>query len=358
MRRRQFVTLLGGAAAVWPLVTSAQQPAMPVIGFLHSGSPDGWAWMVAAFREGLNDAGYAEGRNVTIEFHWAEGNYDRLPTLAADLVNRQVTVIVTPGSTPATLAAKAATATIPIVFAVGGDPVKFGFVSSFERPNINLTGVSLFTVKLEAKRVELLCELVPSATVVALLINPDTPVYESEKNEVQSAARLLGRQMLVLNARGESDIEVAFSRMEFVILCRRLVFFIVTAHRDPERVIRQRSLQGLGLVPRRAYPNVTLLFGRQDHRHCLRVDWFDNSIRRSRQEAVDKVRPRYGLGLGATVTFELGPDTHEGRQRSFVVQGEPDHVLFLGFQVGLWSPALPAAIRISRIGVAAQFNSL
>jgi putative ABC transport system substrate-binding protein len=215
MRRREFTALLGSvvAASAWPVDVRGQQPAVPVIGFLHSGSRDGWAFMVAAFREGLNDAGYAEGRNVAIEFRWAEGNYDRLPALATDLVNRQVTVIVTPGSTPATLAAKAATATIPIVFAVGGDPVKFGFVKSFERPDTNLTGVGLFAVTLEAKRVELLCELVPNTTVVALLINPHTPVYESEKNEVQSAARLLGRQMLVLNAGNEGDIEAAFSSM-------------------------------------------------------------------------------------------------------------------------------------------------
>ena len=226
---------------------------MPVIGFLHSGSPDGWAWMVAAFREGLNDAGYAEGRNVTIEFRWAEGNYDRLPALAADLVNRQVTVIVTPGSTPATLAAKAATATIPIVFAVGGDPVKFGFVSSFERPNNNLTGVSLFTVTLEAKRVELLCELVPNATVVALLINPDTPVYESEKKEVQSAARLLGRQMLVLNAGNERDIEVAFSSM---VEMRTGVVLV-----SPDTFFTSRRDQIVALAKRKAVPT---MYSRRD----------------------------------------------------------------------------------------------
>jgi putative ABC transport system substrate-binding protein len=213
VRRREFITLLGGAAAAWPLAARAQQPAMPVVGFLHSGSLEGWTSTVAAFREGLNDAGYVEGRNVAIEFRWAEGNYDRLPVLAADLVSRQVALIATPGSTPATLAAKAATATIPIVFAVGGDPVKFGFVTSFNRPGGNLTGGSLFAVTLQAKRVEVLCELVPNATVLGLLINPNTPVYESETKEVQSAARLLGRQILVLNAGNERDIDVAFSRM-------------------------------------------------------------------------------------------------------------------------------------------------
>ena len=202
--------------------------------------------MVAAFREGLNDAGYAEGRNVALEFRWAEGNYDRLPVLAADLVSCQVTVIVTPGSTPATLAAKAATATIPIVFAVGGDPVEFGFVSSFNRPGGNLTGVSLFSVALQAKRVELLCELVPNATVITLLINPNTPVYESETKEVQSAARLLGRQILVLNAGSESDIDVAFSRMVEMRTGALLV--------SPDTFFQSRRDQIIALATRKAIP--------------------------------------------------------------------------------------------------------
>src|SRR5262245_4703757 len=213
MRRRDFITLLVSAVTAWPLRAGAEQPGMPVIGLLHSGSFDTWAWMVAAFREGLNDAGYAEGRNVGIEFRWAEGNYDRLSTLAADLVTRRVTMIVTPGSTPATIAAKAATATIPIVFGVGVDPVTFGFVTSLDRPGGNMTGVRLFAVILQAKRVELLCDLAPNAKLIAFLINPNTPVYEAETKEVQSAARLLGRQILVLNAGSERDIDVAFLRM-------------------------------------------------------------------------------------------------------------------------------------------------
>jgi putative ABC transport system substrate-binding protein len=245
MKRRQFITVLGGAA-VWPLAARAQQPGMPVIEFLHSGSLDGWASMVATFREGLNEAGYAEGRNVAIEFRWAEGNYDRLPVLAADLVSRQVTLIVTPGSTPATLAAKAATATIPIVFAVGGDPVKFGFVTSFNRPGGNLTGVSLFAVTLQAKRVEVLCELVPSATVIALLINPNTPVYESETKEVQSAARLLGRQIIVLNAGSERDIDVAFSSMVEMRTGALLV--------SPDTFFQSRRDQIVALAARKAIP--------------------------------------------------------------------------------------------------------
>jgi putative ABC transport system substrate-binding protein len=209
--------------------------------------------MVAAFREGLNDGGYAEGRNVAIEYRWAEGNYDRLPVLAADLVQRQVTVIVTPGSTPATIAAKAATATIPIVFAVGGDPVKFGFVTSFNRPNGNLTGVSLFAVKLVAKRVELLCELVPSALTIALLINPNTPVYEAETNEVQSAARLLGRQILVLNAGNEHDIDAAFASM----VENRIGAVLVS----PDTFYRSRRGQIVALAARHAIP---AMYSRRD----------------------------------------------------------------------------------------------
>jgi putative ABC transport system substrate-binding protein len=252
VKRRDFITLLGGAAA-WPLAARAQQPGMPVIGFLHSGSLDGWASMVAAFREGLSDAGYPEGQNVAIEFRWADGNYDRLPVLAADLVSRQVNVIVTPGSTPATLAAKAATTTIPIVFAVGGDPVKFGFVTSFNRPGGNLTGVSLFAVTLEAKRVELLCELVPNATVLALLINPNTPVYDSETTEVQSAGRLLGRQILVLNAGNERDIDVAFSRMVELRVGALLV--------SPDTFYQSRRDQIVALATRKAIPT---MYSRRD----------------------------------------------------------------------------------------------
>jgi len=251
MKRRAFITLLGGTAA-WPLAAWAQQ-AMPVIGFLHSGSLDGWASMVAAFREGLSDAGYTEGQNVAIEFRWADGNYDRLPVLAADLVSRQVNVIVTPGSTPATLAAKAATTTIPIVFAVGGDPVKFGFVTSLNRPGGNLTGVSLFAVTLEAKRVELLCELVPNVMVLALLINPNTPVYDSETTEVQSAARLLGRQILVLNAGNERDIDVAFSRMVELRVGALLV--------SPDTFYQSRRDQIVALATRKAIPT---MYSRRD----------------------------------------------------------------------------------------------
>jgi putative tryptophan/tyrosine transport system substrate-binding protein len=214
MRRRDFITLLGGAAVSWPLAARAQQPALPVIGFLQPGSSDASAPRIAAFHKGLSETGYVEGQNVTVVYHWLEDQYDRLPALAADLVRRRVAVIATPGSTPATLAAKAATATIPIVFGVADDPVQLGLVASFARPGGNATGINFFNNELVAKRLRLLHELVPKAVRVAVLLNPSNgPSTKTTLQGVQEAARNIGLQIHVLNATTIGEIDAAFATL-------------------------------------------------------------------------------------------------------------------------------------------------
>jgi putative tryptophan/tyrosine transport system substrate-binding protein len=213
MRRRNFVGLVGGAAVAWSLAARAQQPPVPVIGFLHSASPGGVAPFVASFRRGLKEAGYVEGENVAIEYRWAENQYDRLPVLAADLARRRVSVIAAPGSTPATLAAKAATTTIPIMFAIGIDPIKAGLVASLNRPGGNLTGVSRLNLELVPKRLELLHELVPTAAVFAVLVNPNNPNTKTQLREADEAARSLGLQLNILNASTEREIDAAFTTL-------------------------------------------------------------------------------------------------------------------------------------------------
>jgi putative ABC transport system substrate-binding protein len=210
MRRREFIGLLGGVA-VWPLAAHARDP---VVGLLHPASLGTFARLVAAFRQGLGEAGFVEGRNVVVEYRWGEGDYNRLPELAADLVRYQVAVIATPGSTPATLAAKAATHTIPIVFAVGSDPVELGFVANLSKPGGNLTGVSMLAAEMTTKRLELLCQLAPNAATIAVLRNPISPTAGFETRSLDSAAAVLGRKLVFIDAGSEREIDAAFAIMQ------------------------------------------------------------------------------------------------------------------------------------------------
>jgi putative ABC transport system substrate-binding protein len=213
MRRREFLGVLGGAAVASPLAVHAQQPAMPVIGFLSGRSPSDAASALNSFRRGLGEVGYFEGKNVTIEYRWAEGRYDRAPALAADLVGRQVAVIAAPGGDPTALAAKAATSTIPIVFTIGADPVRLGLVESLNKPGGNVTGVTFIFLEFGAKRLELLRQLVPSATSIAMLTDPTYPLPLAQERDVNAAANSLGVKINVVNASTESQIDAAFATM-------------------------------------------------------------------------------------------------------------------------------------------------
>ena len=248
MQRREFITLLGGAAAAWPLAARAQQPAMPVIGFLSSRSAGESASVVAAFGQGLNEAGYVEGQNVAIEFRWAEGQLDRLPAMAVDLVSRQVAVIIAAGGDRPALAAKAATSTIPIIFTGSDFPVKVGLVASLSRPGGNVTGASLFTSELEVKKLALLRELVPRAPLIAMLVNPTNPSAEADIEDVRRAATAVGQQILLLRASSERDIDAAF---EAVVQQR--VNALLVAH-DP--IFLSRRDQFVALAARHAVPTI------------------------------------------------------------------------------------------------------
>jgi putative ABC transport system substrate-binding protein len=249
MQRRTFIAGLGGAAVAWPLAARAQQSAMPVIGFLNSASPDQYADRVRAFHQGLSEAGYVEGRNVAIEYRWANGQYDRLPALAADLVRRQVTVIASTGGTPAALAARAATTTIPIVFQVAVDPVEVRLVTSLNRPGGNVTGVTNLNLEVGTKRLELMRELIPTATTIALLVNPANPaIAEPLSRDLQAASRPLGLRLLVLQASTERDFDTVFA----TIVQLRADALIIA----PDAFFNSQSVQLAGLTVRHAVPAI------------------------------------------------------------------------------------------------------
>ena len=246
MIRRECITLLSGAAA-WPFAARAQQPAMPTIGFLNSASPEGYAPYAAAFRQGLKEAGYVDGQNVTIEYRWAEGRYEQLPTQAADLVRRQVSVIAAT-STPAILVAKATTSTIPIVFTTGADPVKLGFVASLNQPGGNATGVNFFTAELGSKQAGLLHELIPAAAHVGLLVNPNYPATDAMTRDATTAASAIGFQIDVMQASDSREIEAAFRT-----LVRNRADALVVG---PDPFFASRRLQLATLATRHAIPAV------------------------------------------------------------------------------------------------------
>src|SRR5436309_6608651 len=249
-RRREFITLLGGAAAAWPLSARAQQPAMLVVGFLSTLSPSHMAANVMnEFRQGLKEVGFVEGQNVKIEYRWAEGHYDRLPALAADLVQREVSVIAATGGEPSPQVVKAATQTIPIVFMANGDPVAAGLVASLNRPGGNLTGVTIFGMMAAGKRLELLRQLMPRAGTIAYLMNPNNP--NREFDNVQAAARSLGQQILILNADGGREIDTAFA----TIAQQRVAALLVAS--DP--LFFDRRDQLVALAARQAIPAIYYL---------------------------------------------------------------------------------------------------
>jgi putative ABC transport system substrate-binding protein len=247
VERREFIMLLGGAAA-WPLAARAQQPTMPTIGLLGTGSPEAYAHHMVAFRQGLREAGYVQGDNVTLEFRWAEGQFDRLPALAADLVDRQVAVIATSGGNASATAAKRATNTIPIVFVSGGDPVKLGLVASLNKPGGNVTGASRLSTELGAKRLGVLQELVPGAALVAIFINPDNAVAPFATKDAEEAISTIGKRLVVQEARTEREIDVAF----VTLVQQRVGALLVT----PDPFFMSRRKQIITLAARNAVPTM------------------------------------------------------------------------------------------------------
>jgi putative tryptophan/tyrosine transport system substrate-binding protein len=248
MRRREFISLLGGAAAAWPFAVRAQQPAMATIGFLNSESFETWREEIAAFQRGLAETGYVDGRNVAIEYRWAESHNDRLPALAAELVRRPVAVIAAPGGTPAALAAKGATQTIPIIFVLGANPIEIGLVDSLNHPSGNLTGVTALTVDVTAKRLQLLHELVPAAQHIGYLHNSKNPFSAVETKELQDSATVLGLQLLTLDASSRGEIEAAFA----ILVQQRAHALLVGA--DPFLIGARNQI--IALAARQAIPAI------------------------------------------------------------------------------------------------------
>ncbi len=248
MRRRDFVTLLGGATAVWPIAAHAQQPAMPVVGFVSANTSDSTPQFTAAFRAGLAETDFIEGRNVIVEYRWAAGHFERLPALVVDLVRRQVAVIFTTGGDVPAMVAKGATTTIPIVFATGADPVKSGLVASLNRPGGNATGATVLAGALGAKRLELVRELVPKGSAVGILINPDNPNSEPEAADVQAAARAVGVQIHVLQASNEQEIDKAFATLNELRAGALLV--------NPDPAFMPRRNQFVALAARYSVPAI------------------------------------------------------------------------------------------------------
>jgi len=248
MKRRDFITLLGGAAAAWPLAARAQQPALPVIGYLSARSADDTAHLVAAFRRGLGEGGFVEGQNVMIEYRWAIGQYDRLPAMAAELARRPVAIFATTGGEPSALAAKAATSTIPIVFLIGGDPVKLGLVASYNRPGGNATGMNILTATMEPKRLGLLRELVPQAATIGILLNPNFQPAAGQLRDLQEAGRVIGQKLHVLHAGTDRDLDASFE----TIAQQRIAALVVTA--DPFFDTRRDKL--VALAAHHAVPTI------------------------------------------------------------------------------------------------------
>ena len=300
MRRRDFITGIGIAATGWPLAAAAQQSAVPVVGFLNGQSFQSYAHVADAFRQGLNEGGYIEGENIKIEYRWADGQPDRLPALAADLVRRQVAVIAATGGNNAALAAKAATGTIPILFTSGEDPRRHGLVESLSRPGGNITGVSWFSAELGPKRLALLHELVPGARTVALLINPHSAEAIRQPAEMQEAARTMGLEMVVLNARTASDIDTAFG-----VMAKNRIGALVLAG-DPFILNRRDQIVALA-----AHHSIPAIYGGREYPEVGGLMSYGNSLRNSyRRVGIYAARILKGakpadLPVDRTVKFEL-----------------------------------------------------